>query len=56
MRDFWYQALYLAVVAIAGLFVWSLADLMWLAAEQEQVRFEQCIAADKQWIKGSCVK
>lgn len=22
----------------------------------EQVRFEQCIAADKQWIKGSCVK
>jgi hypothetical protein len=56
MRDFWYNASYLTVAALAGFFVWSLFDLMRIAAEQEQVRYEQCIAADKQWIEGSCVK
>jgi hypothetical protein len=56
MKNFWYNASYLAVVALAGFFVWDLADLMRLAAKQEQMQFEQCIAADKQWVKGSCVK
>jgi hypothetical protein len=24
--------------------------------EKSQLRYEQCIAADKQWVQGSCVK
>lgn len=56
MRDFWDNAISLAAVALAGFFLWGLGYLMLADAEQEQVRFEQCIAADKQWLKGSCVK
>jgi Tfp pilus assembly protein PilO len=56
MTDFWDNAVRMSVAALAGFFLWGLGYLMLEAGEQEQVRYEQCIAADKQWFKGSCVK
>lgn len=56
MKDFLYHAPVLATIALAGFFVWGLGYLMLDASEKEQVRYEQCIATDKQWVKGSCVK
>lgn len=56
MTDFWDNAVPLSVAALAGFFLWGLGYLILNDTETEQVRYEQCIAADKQWIKGSCVK
>ncbi len=56
MRDFWYHAPFLAGIALAGFFLWGLGYLMLEASEKEQMRYEQCIAVDKQWVKGNCVK
>lgn len=46
----------ISVVAVVALF-W--VGVGWLIAEdmnQTQQRFEQCIAADKQWVRETCVK
>ena len=37
----------------------SLVGLGWSikqVTDKEQKRFEQCIAADRQWVRGTCVK
>ena len=56
MRDFWDNAVPLAITAVAGLFIYGLGHLILTDLERGQVRYEQCIAADKQWVQGSCVK
>lgn len=56
MNDFWDNAPILALLALAGFFLWGLGNLILNDMETGQVRYEQCIAADKQWIKWSCVK
>jgi len=56
MRDFWDNIPYLTLFAFAGFFLYTFGQAMQADIEQSQVRYEQCIAAGKQWIEGSCVK
>jgi hypothetical protein len=46
MSDFWDNLLPLAGIALVG----------FLILEKGQLRYEQCIAADKQWVEGNCVR
>jgi hypothetical protein len=56
MRDFWYNAVPLAGIAAAVFLVFGLGRLIMHDTEKGQLRYEQCIAADKQWIEGNCVR
>ena len=56
MRDFWDNAVPLAITAVAALVFFGMGKLIFADLERGQVRYEQCIAADKQWVQGSCVK
>lgn len=56
MRDFWDNAPLLAITAVAALVFFGMGKLIFADLERGQVRYEQCIAADKQWVQGSCVK
>ena len=49
MKDFWYNILPFAGIA-------AVVFLLLYDTDKSQIRYEQCIAADKQWIGGSCVK
>lgn len=43
---------------LAGLilFMFGLGGTLWNYTTQEKQRFEQCIAADMQWVHGVCIK
>ena len=56
MRDFWDNAVPLAITAVAALVFFGMGKLIFADLERGQVRYEQCIAADKQWVQGSCVR
>jgi len=56
MRDVWDNIVPLAITAVAGLFFYGMGQIIFADLERGQVRYEQCIAADKQWVQGSCVK
>lgn len=56
MRDFWYNVVPLAGIALAGFIVYGLGQVIFSDMEKSQLRYEQCIAADKQWVGGNCVK
>lgn len=56
MIDLWDNIVPLAVIALAAFLTWGLGHLILVEIKQDQTRYEQCIAADKQWVKGSCVK
>lgn len=56
MRDFWYNVPKLAFILGGTILFYGLGVLIHKDLEQDQVRYEQCIAADKQWVTGSCVK
>ncbi len=56
MRYFWDNIVPLAGIALAAFFLYGLGQLIFDDMEQRQVRYEQCIAAGKQWVEGSCVK
>ena len=56
MSDFWYNIVPLAVVGCIVFFMFGMGQLMFNQMETDKVRFEQCLAADKQWVQGSCVK
>ena len=46
----------LSFVAVVALFLVGLGWIIDQDMDQTQQRFEQCIAADKQWVRGTCVK
>jgi hypothetical protein len=56
MRDFWYNAVPLAGIAAAVFLIFGFGQIMMDDMDKSQIRYEQCIAADKQWVGGSCVK
>jgi hypothetical protein len=56
MRDFWDNAVPLAITAVAGLFFYGMGQVIFDDLDKSHQRFERCIAADKQWVDGSCVK
>ena len=59
MSEFWYNVVPLAVVGCIVFFMFfmfGMGQLMSNQMEKDKVRFEQCLAADMQWVEGSCVK
>jgi hypothetical protein len=56
MKDFWCNILPFAGIAAVVFLLFGLGQLMMYDMDKSQIRYEQCIAADKQWIGGSCVK
>lgn len=57
MRDFWDNIAPLAGIAIGGWFlIYGMGQVIFDDKEKGQLRYEQCIAADRQWVQGSCVK
>ena len=46
----------LSFVAVVALFWVGVGWLILTNMDQTQQRFEQCIAADMQWVRGTCVK
>ena len=56
MRDFWDNSPFLAGIALGAFLFYGLGHLASKKMDHSQVRYEQCIAAGKQWIEGSCVK
>ena len=56
MREFWYNVVPLAGIACLAFFIYGLGQVIFDDLEKSHQRFEQCIAADKQWVQGSCVK
>jgi hypothetical protein len=56
MRDFWDNAVPLAITAVAGLFFYGMGQIIFADMEKSQARYEQCLAADMQWVDGNCVK
>jgi hypothetical protein len=56
MRDLWYNIIPLAGIACLAFFIYGLGQVIFDDTEKRHLRFELCIAADKQWAQGSCVK
>ncbi len=56
MSEFWYNVVPLAVVGCIVFFMFGMGQLMFNDMEKSQTRYEQCIAADMQWVEGNCVK
>ncbi len=56
MKDLWYDIIPLALIACLAFFIYGLGQVIFDYAEKRHLRFEMCIAADKQWAQGSCVK
>jgi hypothetical protein len=56
MNDFWDNLVPLAGIALVGFLIFGLGLIIMNDMEKSQLRYEQCIAADKQWVQGSCVK
>jgi hypothetical protein len=56
MNDFWDNLVPLAGIACFAFVIYGLGQVIFDDREKAQVRYEQCIAADKQWVQGSCVR
>ena len=56
MSDFWDNILPLAGIACLAFFIYGLGQVIFADMALVQEQYEQCIAADKQWVQGSCVK
>jgi hypothetical protein len=56
MSEFWYNVVPLAVVGCIVFFMFGMGQLMFNDMEKSQARYEQCLAADMQWVEGNCVK
>lgn len=56
MRDFMDNLVPLSLIALCAFFLYGAGHLVLEDMAQGQLRYEQCLAADKQWIKGSCVE
>jgi hypothetical protein len=56
MNDFLDNIVPLAGIACLAFFIYGLGQVILSDMEKSLLRYEQCIAADKQWVQGSCVK
>jgi hypothetical protein len=56
MSDFWDNIVPLALITCAAFFIYGLGQVIFSDMEKSQLRYEQCIAADKQWVEGNCVR
>ena len=56
MSDFFDSLVPLAFIGFAAFVLGGLGWLIHADIEARGLRYEQCIAADKQWVSGSCVK
>lgn len=46
----------LAMIGLACSFVYITAQIAMDKMEKQQERYKHCIAADRQWVRGSCVR
>jgi hypothetical protein len=46
----------LAMIGLVAFFIGVFGCLIYFDGEATHLRYEQCIAADKQWIGGGCVR
>lgn len=46
----------LSFVALGAFAIWGFGYLIVLDIEENKQRYDTCIAADKQWVKGVCIK
>lgn len=56
MSDFWDTIVPMAIVALIAFIFYGVGQVIFSDMKNTQERFEQCIAADKQWVSGACVK
>jgi len=56
MSDFWDNLVPMALIVCTAFLIYGLGQVIFDDMEKDQLRYEQCIAADKQWIEGSCIK
>jgi hypothetical protein len=56
MSNFWDNIVPLASIACLAFVIYGLFQVLFDDMEKSQLRYEQCIAADKQWVEGNCVK
>lgn len=45
----------LSFVALIAFFLWGVGYMIVQDMRHKDTMYEKCIAADKQWVKGSCV-
>lgn len=45
----------LSFIALAAFFIWGIGYLIVFEINDSKERYEACIAADKQYVQGSCV-
>ena len=55
MRYFWDTIGPLSIVALIAFIFYGVGQVIFSDMKNTQERFEQCIAAEKQWVSGSCV-
>ena len=46
----------LSMIALVAFFIWGIGYVIVQEMEQTDTMYEACIAADKQWIKGNCMR
>ena len=46
----------LSLIALFAFFIWGIGYIIVREMKQTNMSYEACIAADKQWIKGNCVR
>jgi hypothetical protein len=56
MSDFWDNIVPLAGIACLAFFIYGLGQVIFSDMEKSQLRYERCLAADKQWVEGNCVR
>lgn len=56
MRSLLENVVPLALILLVTFFFYGLGQIIFTDMERYDARYEQCIAADKQWVEGSCVK
>ena len=46
----------LTMIGLGAFLIGVIGCLVYVGEEAANLRYEQCIAADKQWIVGSCIR
>ena len=46
----------LSFMALVAFFIWGIGYMIAQEMKRTDAMYEACIAADKQWIKGNCVR
>lgn len=56
MRDILEDSIPLALILLIAFLIYGLGQIIFTDMERRDARYERCLAADKQWVEGSCVK